>query len=135
MIELKKEFKANGGIIYRQVEKNERFAIYECTQTFEDGSTNVYYEIFKIKKHTADRYHCDEYEIYPYDECFGIWAWCCSDYGSVVRVFEDDIDEDISKYAKIFEALRLQSLEMKKMDNYEGTYKLSPHIKSWSMYN
>lgn len=135
MIELKKEFKANGGIIYRQVEKNDRFAIYECTQTFEDGSINIFYEIFKIKILAPDKFISDVHEKYPSNEDFGNWAWCCSDYGNVVRVFEDDINEDISKYAKIFGRLRLQSLEMKKMTNYEGTFKLSPHIKSWSMYN
>lgn len=136
MIELKKEYRKKGGCEYHQIFKNDRFAIYECTQTFEDGETDLFYEIFKIRTHQPDRFHDDEYEVYPSDEEFGIRAWCCSDYGSVVRVFEDDIKEDISEYAKFFEVLRLQSTENKKPCNYEGTYKISPHIKQgWSLYN
>lgn len=136
MIELKKDFRKKGGYEYHQLYKNDRFAIYECTQTFEDMENDLFYEIFKVKTHQPDIFHDDEYEVYPSDEEFGIRAWCCSDYGSVVRVFENDIKEDISEYAKFFEVLRLQSTENKKPYNYEGTYKINPNIKQgWMMYN
>lgn len=136
MIELKKEFTRGGGFRYRQVFKNHKFAIYECEQTFDNGKTDFFYEIFKILVKKPDMFHNDEYEAYPSDESFGVWAWCCSDYGSVARVFEDNIKEDMSEYAQFFYALRLQSIENKKPCNYEGTEKISPHIKQgWMMYN
>ena len=136
MIELKKDFRKKGGYEYHQLFKNDRFAIYECTQTFEEGEPNVFYEIFKMKVNKPNNIMPDSYEVYPSDEEFGIRAWCCSDYGSVVRVFENDIKEDISEHAKFFDKLRLQSLESKKPYNYEGTEKISPHIKEgWMLYN
>lgn len=136
MIELKKDFRKKGGYEYHQLYKNDRFAIYECTQTFDNGKTDLFYEIFKYRVNKPNNIMPDFYEVYPSDECFGNWAWCCSDYGSVVRVFENDIEEDISEYAKFFDKLRLQSIENKKPCNYEGTYKIDPHIKQgWMMYN
>lgn len=111
MRELKKDFTKKGGYRYHQLFKNERFAIYECTQTFEEGEPFVFYEIFKMMVKKPDKYIPDFYEAYPSDKEFGIRAWCCSDFGSVARVFENDIKEDISEYAKFFTGLSLQSLE------------------------
>lgn len=136
MIELKKEFVRKGGREYRQLFKNDKFAAYECTQTFEDGSTSYWCEVFKIRVSKPDKFHNDSYEVYPSDEHFGLWAWCCSYYGQVERVFKNCLDEDISEYAKFFYVLRLQGDEMLKPYNYEGTYKISPYVKDgWMMFN
>lgn len=105
MIELRKVFRKKGGITYNQIEKNDKFVIYECTQTFDDGKTWTYYEIFKMRVNKPNSIIHDYYESYPSNEEFGNRAWCCSDYGSIVRVFENDLNEDISKYAQFFNKL------------------------------
>ena len=136
MKELKKDFTKKGGCKYHQLFKNDRFAIYECTQTFEEGEPIVFYEIFKMVVKKPDMFHDDEYEAYPSDEEFGVRAWCCSDFGSVVRVFENDIKEDISEYAKFFKAFGVESLQKEKPYNYEGTEKIDDCItQGWMLYN
>lgn len=136
MIELKKEIVRNGGRKYHQLFKNDKFAAYECTQTLEDGSTTIWCEIFKIRVRKPDKFTNDIHEVYPSDRDFGDWAWCCSYYGQVERVFKNDLDEDISEYAKFFTRLRLQGDEMLKPCNYEGTYKISPYVRDgWMMFN
>lgn len=136
MIELKKGFRKKGGYEYHQLFKNERFAIYECTQETEEGEPSVFYEIFKMKVNKPNNIMPDSYEVYPSDEEFGIRAWCCSDYGSVVRVFEKDIKEDISEYAQFFDKLRLQSLQKEKPYDYEGTEKIDDCVtQGWMLYN
>lgn len=136
MNELKKEFKKNGGREYHQLFKNDNFAAYECTQPLEDGSTAYWCEIFKMVVHKPTNVIPDYFEVYPSDEEFGARAWCCTQYGQVERVFENDLEEDISKYAKFFQKLRLETAKRLKPYNYEGTYKISPQIKQgWMMFN
>lgn len=101
MIELKKDFRKKG-FDYHQEYKDDRFAIYRCTQEFEEGEPFVFYEIFRMKVCKPDRFHDDEYESYPSDEEFGSRAWCCSSFESAKRVIENDIGEDMAKYAKFF---------------------------------
>jgi predicted transcriptional regulator YdeE len=77
MIELKKEFNKKGNRHFKQLEKTEQYALYEVTAK-NDDATDVYYEIFQMRYHKPDRFHDDEFEVYPSDEDFGVWAWCCN---------------------------------------------------------
>lgn len=92
MIELKKEFKKSQGT-FTQVFKDERIVVYQVSNKYENGTTVIWYEIFKYKVHQPNAYHDDEYEMYPSDESFGSWAWCCSTPKSVEKIlkkcFED----------------------------------------------
>ena len=121
MIELKKEFVRKGGREYRQLFKNDKFAAYECTQTFEDGSTSYWCEVFKMKVNKPNNIMPDYYEVYPSDEEFGVRAWCCTHYCQVERVFDDCLDECFPEYAEFFSKLRLETLKRIKPYNYEGT--------------
>lgn len=77
MIELKKEFRKKG-VDFKQIYRDNELAIYKT------GFPS--FEVFRITVHKADRYHDDEYELYPYDEAFGLFAWSCSDEKSVNRI-------------------------------------------------
>lgn len=65
------------------MEKNESYVLYECST--EDYK---YYEIFKYRTQPFNKYYdnpngYDEVEVYPNDESFGKWAWCCSNMNRV----------------------------------------------------
>ena len=69
------------GKSYTQIYRDEEMALYRV-----DNEYNYYVEVFKIRMHKADKYHDDEYERYPGDECFGDWAWCCSTRKSLEKI-------------------------------------------------
>lgn len=79
---LEKEF-TKKGIVYKQIERNEEkgYYIYKCQP--EKNKYHTYFEIFKIKKQkpyelfAKDRDY-DFVEIYPCDNSFGYWAYCCA---------------------------------------------------------
>ena len=87
MIELKKEFKKKG-VVYTQLFKDENLVIYELSEASVNDPAEVirWYEVFRPTIHRADIYHPDEYELYPYDEAFGNWAWSCSTVKSVEKI-------------------------------------------------
>lgn len=87
MVELKREF-SRKGVQFTQVFKNEALCLYQLAKTHIDGVTSQWYEIFKRKVMKPDRFHDDEYEAYPSDESFGVWAWCCSDKKIVEKVLK-----------------------------------------------
>ena len=95
MIELKKEF-TRKGVQFKQMFKNAKVVIYRLSRTYDNGITSIWYEVFKNRIHLPDKYHYDSYEVYPFDEAFGDWAWCCSSLKSlekiVKREFPDDMD-------------------------------------------
>ena len=66
---------------FTQVYRNDDMALYLV-----DNEYDYYVEVFKIRTHKADRYHDDEYEVYPGDESFGVWAWCCSNRKSLKKI-------------------------------------------------
>ena len=80
MIELKKEF-TKKGIVFKQIFRDDKLAIY--------STSFPSYEVFKIIVHKPDRFHDDEYELYPYDEAFGVWAWSCSNEKVVNKVLKN----------------------------------------------
>lgn len=82
MIKLKEWFLKNGNR-YTQVYRNDDMALYLV-----DNEHDWYYEVFKIKVYKPNKYVNDEYEKYPGDECFGNWAWCCSNRESLERVLK-----------------------------------------------
>ena len=80
MIRLKECFMKRGNK-YTQVYRNDDMALYLVNNEYD-----CYVEVFKIRMHKADRYHNDEYEVYPCDESFGDWAWCCSNRKSLEKI-------------------------------------------------
>ena len=80
MIRLKEYFMKRGNS-YTQVYRNDDMALYLVYNEYD-----YYVEVFKIKIHKADRYHDDEYEVYPCDEAFGLHAWCCSTRKSLEKI-------------------------------------------------
>ena len=108
MIELKKDFTKNG-VHYQQLMKNEQIVLYRCSR--EEG-LDTYYEVFKRKTHTPDIYHNDTYEVYPSDEAFGSWAWCCSNGKSLEKVLRKHFQElqGTPTYQKTLDLLRCKPL-------------------------
>lgn len=93
MIELKRDF-TKKGIRYTQLFKNDIAVLYKC-QNIEFGYK--YFELFKYKTRKADRFHNDEYEVYPSDESFGPWAWACVNKEAILRELKDNFKtEDIT---------------------------------------
>ena len=90
MIELKRDF-TKKGVKYHQVWKDSNLIIYRCERT---DANDVYWEVFKPKTHMADRYHNDEYEVYPSDESFGAWAWCCSSKKSIAKILNKHFSQN-----------------------------------------
>lgn len=94
---LEKEF-TKKGIVYKQIERNEEkgYYIYKCENL---NYKDEYFEIFKIKKQkpyeliAKDRDY-DFVEIYPCDNSFGQWAWCCSNMEIVQRVINNKINNN-----------------------------------------
>lgn len=64
----------------------------DFTQVYRDNELAIYkttfpsYEIFKIRISKPDRFHNDEYEKYPSNEDFGVWAWSCSTWERTMQV-------------------------------------------------
>lgn len=89
MIELKKEFEYKKyRISYHQLFKDKQLVIYQINQPFAEGDgASTWYEVFRYKTMPPDKFHDDEYELYPKsDEYFGIWAWSCANEKSVNKV-------------------------------------------------
>lgn len=111
--ELQKEF-TRKGVKYTQIiksinnvltdsgeEKKDGFFLYKC-KNIEHG--NEYYELFRYKvakPHPHDSGDWDMVEVYPGDEQFGVWAWCCSTKGTVVKTLKSEfgVEYDIRKIA------------------------------------
>ena len=95
MIRLKECF-VKRGKRYTQVHRNDDMALY-----FVNNKHECYYEVFRIRVEKPNNFVNDEYERYPGDECFGIWAWCCSNEKSLEKVLKKHFPnigmEDISK--------------------------------------
>lgn len=105
MIELKKQFKKRG-IVYTQIYKDEDLCVYELSEASIDDPSEIvrWYEIFKPVIHNANQYHPDKFELYPYDEAFGNFAFCCSNESSVAKVIYDHFNNhrfatEVLKYA------------------------------------
>ena len=107
MIELRKDFTTKG-VNYHQVYKSQDLVAYRCSRL--DGS-ETYYELFKYKTHAPNKFRDDEFEVYPSDEVFGLWAWCCSSQKSVEKV--------LNKHFNL-EAIPLTNAEMAEMLCREG---------------
>ena len=86
MIELRKEF-TKRGTSFKQLYKDNGIAIYRISRPNADNTKeSVWYEVFHIRTHKADKFHNDVYERYPSDESFGSWAWSCSNIDSIRKV-------------------------------------------------
>ena len=89
MIQLKTTFNKKG-TIFNQIYKDNELAIYQLTKQCANDKNCIitWYEIFKIKIHKQDKYHTDEYEMYPYDEAFGTFAWSCQNLESLNKILK-----------------------------------------------
>ena len=95
MIPLKKHFK-RGNREFLQLYRDNKLALYQITMTLPDGVVQ-FAEIFRVRVHQPDPYHYNEsYEMYPGDESFGEWAWCCSTLPSLEKILTMKFDVDIA---------------------------------------
>lgn len=84
-LDLKFEGKGEvSGTTFKQLKKSEKAFLYELTDN-ETGQKR--YEVFekRVSKEceaiiAGQTVKYEEKEIYPKSNCFGIWAWCISDY-------------------------------------------------------
>ena len=96
--ELPKEFEKKC-IKYTQIEKNDTFVIYRCKNLeFEDE----YFELFRYRLQPPHPYSDEDYdmiEAYPTDTQFGLYAWCCSNVGSLLIMLKKhfDVEYDVKK--------------------------------------
>lgn len=100
--QLEKEF-TKKGVLYTQMEKTEEYVLYRC-KNIEFG--NVYYEVFKYrtgKPHFMSGEDFDLIEVYPSNDAFGNWAFCCSDLKCVEKVMKTrmGIDWNADKYPNL----------------------------------
>ena len=89
MKELAKQF-TKKGVTYTQIEKNNKYVIYECIHSSKEFSY-TYYEVFKYKvqPYPTTFENPNGYKLmesYPSNESFGQWAWCCSNWRIVEKV-------------------------------------------------
>ena len=82
MISLKERFLKRGKR-YTQIHRDEDMVLYRV-----DNEHERYYEVFRIKISNPNDFVNDEYERYPGDECFGDWAYCCSNRKSLEKVLK-----------------------------------------------
>lgn len=102
MIKLKTEFRKNG-VNFFQIYRDDEFMIYRARQKHLDDGVSEWYEVVKPTMHKANAFHDDDFEMTPFDEIFGKWAWSCSDAGVVAKVIyknfkEHHINKMTSKY-------------------------------------
>ena len=79
MVEFKKEF-SKRGINFKQIYKDDKLCIYQTSFPS--------YEVFRRVVHAPDRFHEEDYELYPCSEAFGKWAWSCSNEESINRMIK-----------------------------------------------
>ena len=79
MIPLKKKYKKRGGRL-TQIYVDDEIGIYRTT------FPSV--EIFKMRIGKADKFHDDEWEVYPSDEDFGTYAWSCTSIESIRKILQ-----------------------------------------------
>lgn len=101
MIYLKKEF-VKKGVRYNQVLRDEEIVVYVCAKPYKldngDVFVDKYLEVFKPRTHKKDKFHNDDYELYPNDESFGLWAWCVTNVDSLMKVLSkhfQGVDADL----------------------------------------
>ena len=69
------------GCTYTCIDGNRYWSVYEVR----DKNNNVYWEVFKKRKRR-------NVEVYPSNEDFGVWAWCCTTRESLIKVITRLID-------------------------------------------
>lgn len=99
---LPKEF-VKKGVKYTLLEKNDVFVLYRCDSVEYNYG---YYEVFKprmAKPHPLSGEDYDLVELYPTDEQFGLFGWCCSSEKALSEVIlkEFGIDYKVKKDYKI----------------------------------
>jgi hypothetical protein len=106
MKELKETF-TKKGVEYTQLYKDNKLVIYQCKVIYDDYE-DIYYEVFNYKVSSMNpltpNYDPNEkVELYPKDNSFGYWAWCCSNWKCVARVLKlhyDYTDNDIRELSE-----------------------------------
>lgn len=92
---LELEFEGKGevsGTKFKQLKKSEKAFMYELTDN-ETGQKR--YEVFekRVSKEGeaiigGQTVKYEEKETYPKSNCFGIWAWCISDYEKAIAKYD-----------------------------------------------
>ena len=100
MIKLREEFNKKG-LHFKQIFRDDTIGIYSVV---DEKHNYGFYEVFRITIHKPDKFHPDEYELYPYDEAFGLFAWCASEERIICKVLylnfpEHPLTKQLMKYA------------------------------------
>lgn len=78
------------GVRYTQIEKNDVFVLYRC-ESIDYGYG--YFEVFRprmAKPHPLSGEDYDMVELYPSDELFGLYGWCCSNEASLEKIMKNE---------------------------------------------
>lgn len=65
------------GFILRKINGKPTAYVYSAT-----NGMSVHYEVFKHKENT--RFECVSY---PSSKCFGVWAWCYTNYQDAINKY------------------------------------------------
>lgn len=83
MKELKKNF-TKDGVQRKRMFKDSELVAYRC-----ESEGKVWYELFENKVGKIDLFYEEEYEIYPTEEDFGVWAWRTDNGEKVVDILNE----------------------------------------------
>lgn len=107
---MKKERTRYGGeLTYRQLVKNNAVVVFQVRPSTQKTWKNGWYEVFMYKVHQPDKFHDDEYEMFPSDESFGKWVWNCSDLEVVRKVLREHFNFSESEIEDIIALIRTES--------------------------
>lgn len=124
---------------FRKIAEDERWYIFEVDlhdETPKEENLEVILKRITPKSSLDSHTEYTHIEKYPSDEQWGIFGWTATNieyaYRIIHRINMERGWEETSLGAK---HTPLKDVKREPLHNYEGTEKLSPHIKSWSMYN
>ena len=92
MIRLKRNFRKKG-VEFTQLFKDYQLVIYQLDRDCYNGTHKTWFEVFRYKTRLPDKFRTDEFEVYPSDECFGTWAWSCTNMDVVQKVLRHNFQD------------------------------------------
>ena len=71
------------GISYHKLYQDEEIVAYSLAKM-----DNEWFEVFRYKIRKPNKFIDDEYEVYPSNEDFGVWAWSCSNLETLILLIK-----------------------------------------------
>lgn len=83
------------GYVYKQryINRENGVVIYQVNESL--------YEIFRYKVSKPDKFHETEYERYPSNESFGVWAWTVPNKDGIRKILIEKFDLDDDSISEI----------------------------------